>query len=348
MIYSNNIFSNLTTTGADFINGTTPPPPPAGQPPPPPSPAAELDNVITFNSSQTLAGNGTAAACGLAPYHGYGFEKGAPPDFPPLSVDDKIMKVLDYNTYFGVQGHNLKGTPCTGPHFTCHHDESMAGNGWDLHASDKDPLFMRSQESIDHPWNRSCTDYKPAPNSPVHALGFREIDAENIGLTDEFLWDKSQLNLKSMRGGRKLQAESYNRMHGLWRTGSSWIGGADGQSSAAHYPFSDQAWARYDNVWADCTATGLSSSSGCMLQLKFRSPKKTDPYSPPDGPRKLSVTMKAPSFSSEAVTIAATTGVRSANWTLLNLTAAHSHFSGETIFLNLDGEIFVDWLRFVS
>eukprot|EP01044_Picomonas_judraskeda_P030057 COSAG03_NODE_10654_length_637_cov_0.860595_1_plen_100_part_10 len=100
MIYSNNIFANLTTTGADFINGTTPPPPPAGQPPPPPSPAAELDNVITFNSSQTLAGNGTAAACGLAPYHGYGFEKGAPPDFPPLSVDDKIMKVLDYNTYF--------------------------------------------------------------------------------------------------------------------------------------------------------------------------------------------------------------------------------------------------------
>ena len=85
-----------------------------------------------------------------------------------------------------------------------------------------------------------------------------------------------------------------------------------------------------------------------MLQLKFRSPKKTDPYSPPDGPRKLSVTMKAPSFSSEAVTIAATTGVRSADWTLLNLTAAHSHFSGETIFLNLDGEIFVDWLRFVS
>ena len=347
MVYSNNIFSNLSTTGADFVNGTAPPPPPAGQPPPPPSPAEELDNVIRFNSSQTLAGNGTSAPCGLAPYHGYGFEKGAPPDFPPLSVDDKIMKVLDYNTYFGVQGHNLKGTPCTDPaHFTCPNNESMAGNGWDLHASDKDPLFMRSRESIEHPWNRSCTDYKPAPDSPVHGLGFREIDAENIGLTDRFLWDRSQLNLKSMRGGHKLQAESYNRMHGLWRTGSSWIGGADGQSSVAHYPFSDQAWARYDNVWADCIPKG---GRRCILQLKFRSPKKTDSFSPPDGPRKLSVTMNAPAFSSEAVTIAATTtGVRSANWTLLNLTATHSSFSGETIFLNLDGELFVDWLRFIT
>ena len=44
MVYSKNIFANLTTTGADTINGTTPPPPPAGQPPPPPSPAAVLDS----------------------------------------------------------------------------------------------------------------------------------------------------------------------------------------------------------------------------------------------------------------------------------------------------------------
>eukprot|EP01043_Picozoa_sp_COSAG02_P012786 COSAG02_NODE_501_length_21049_cov_34.002768_15_plen_347_part_00 len=346
MVFANNIFANLTSTGADFINGSTPPPPPAGQPPPPPSPAGVLDNVIRFNSSQTLAGNGTAANCGLAPYYGYGFENGAPPDFPPLLVDDKIMKVLDYNTYFGVNGHDLKGTPCTDPHFSCPNNESMAGNGWDLHASDKDPLFMRSQESIDHPWNRSCTDYKPAPDSPVHALGFREIDAENIGLTDDFLWDRTVLNLKSMRGGRKLQAEGYNRMHGLWRTGSSWIGGADGNSPAAHYPFSSKAWARYDNVHADCSS---QSSSGCVLQIKFRSPKLTDPFSPPDGPRKLSVTMNAPAFSSEAVTIVATpSGVHSANWTLLNLTAARSSFSGETIFLNLDGEVFVDWLRFIQ
>lgn len=280
-------------------------------------------------------------------------EKGNPPDFPALSVDDKIMKELDFNTYYGVQGHDLKGTACADPNvFTCKNNESMAGNGWDLHASDKDPLFMRSQESIDHPWNRSCTDYNPAPGSPVHAMGFRAIDAENIGLTDAFLWDKAALNLKSMAGGRKLQAEGYNRMRGLWRTGSSWIGGAPlgtcggkpGHCSAAHYPFTSTAWARYDNVHADCV-------HDCVLQVKFKSPELPDPYSPPAGPRKISVTMEAPAFSSEAVTIAATpSAVHAANWTLLNLTATAtlSSFSGKTIFLNLDGECFVDWLRFVE
>jgi hypothetical protein len=30
---------------------------------------------------------------------------------------------------------------------------------------------------------------------------------------------------------------------------------------AAHYPFMADAWARYDNVHADCAA-------GCMLQLR--------------------------------------------------------------------------------
>ena len=344
MVYANNIFANLSTTGAATANGNPPPPPPAGQPPPPPSPAAVLDNVIRFNASMTLAGDGTTAPCGLAPYHGYGFEKGAPPDFPALSVDDKIMKKLDDNTYFGVAGHDLKGTTCNDPsHFTCPHNESMAGNGWDLHASDKDPLFMRSQESIDHPWNRSCTDYKPAPNSPVHAMGFREIDAENIGLTSDFLWDKAALNEKTMKAGRKLQAEGYNRMHGLWRTGSSWVGGAEGGGGTAHYPFTKDAWARYDNVHADC-------AGGCVLQLKFKSPASPDPYSPTAGPRHLSVTMGAPASSSEAVVMAATPNpVSSASWTLLNLTVAaeYATFESKTIFLNMDGECFVDWLRFV-
>ena len=253
------------------------------------------------------------------------------------------MAKLDYNTYYGVQDHDLKGTTCINKRFTCTKNESMAGNGWDLHASDKDPLFMRSQESIDHPWNRSCTDYSPALDSPVHALGFRAIDAENIGLTNAFLWDKADLNLKSMVGGRKLQAEGYNRMRGLWRTGSSWIGGA--ATHTTHYPFTKDAWARYDNVYADC-------SGECVLQLRFKSTVKPDPYSPPAGPRKISVTMNAPAFSSEAITIAATpsTGAVSGNWAVLNLTvaSAHSTFSAKTIFLNLDGECFVDWLRFVK
>ena len=45
-------------------------------------------------------------------------------------------------------------------------------------------------------------------------------------------------------GGRKLQAERYSRMHGLWRSGSAWVGGAEGACKSCHYTFSDQAWAR--------------------------------------------------------------------------------------------------------
>ena len=60
--------------------------------------------------------------------------------------------------------------------------------------------------------------------------------------------------------------------------------------------------------------------------------------------------MGAPASSSEAVVMAATPSpVSSASWTLLNLTVAaeHATFESETIFLNMDGECFVDWLRFV-
>jgi hypothetical protein len=122
---------------------------------------------------------------------------------------------------------------------------NLAQQGWDLHATHADPLFQRSAESEAHPWNRSCTDYNPAPGSPAYGLGFRAIDAENIGLSAAgFRWDMATIARKDMRGGRKLQAESYNRMRGLWRVGSSWIGGAEGGGGSAHYPFAADAWAR--------------------------------------------------------------------------------------------------------
>ena len=43
------------------------------------------------------------------------------------------------------------------------------------------------------------------------------------------------------------------------------------------------------------------------------------------------------------------TAVGASNWNLLNLMVAaaeHSTFAGKTIFLNLDGECFVDWLHY--
>ena len=143
--------------------------------------------------------------------------------FPPLALTDTVMKELDRNTYFGVSHHNLSGV-----------HGSMSEHGWDTHASAADPLFLRSDEARAHPWNRSCGDYALAADSPALKLGFRPIaGAAEIGLrsgTGRFAWNKGALNAREARGGRKIQAESYNRMRGLWRVGSSWIGGAEGAS----------------------------------------------------------------------------------------------------------------------
>ena len=76
MIFTNNIFANLTTTNNA---GPPPPPPPAGQPAPP------LDVTINAFTEGTLATSGTSK-----PFAAYHFERGNPPDFPELKLTDKV------------------------------------------------------------------------------------------------------------------------------------------------------------------------------------------------------------------------------------------------------------------
>lgn len=366
MIFARNLFVNITTSGARPASA---PPSPAGQPIPPRSTANSL--IVSVNpgiANATLANSGVGCG-GPTPYNspacpfqnglqcdcpkwgpydygkgcspsqnplighfpGYGFEKGSPPDFPKLSPSDPVVKQLDYNLYFGVQGHELGGL-----------NQSLKKQGYELHSIDSDPLLQRSAESLVQPWNRSCTDYELAPGSPAfEKLAFRVIDAENIGLLPSYRWDVAEIMRVDATRNRKIQAERYVRMHGLWRTGSSWIGGAEGGCATCHYPFRTNAWARYDHVHVDCGA-------GCVVQLRFKSALKPDSFSPPNGTgRLLSLSVGEPS-----ATIAKTpTPVFSTEWTLLNLTTTASSFSGtihgETIFLHLDGECFVDWFRFV-
>jgi hypothetical protein len=322
MVFTQNIFANLSTTGSN--NSAPPPPPPAGQPPPPPSPAETIDTVINGFTTGTLATSGH-----LSPFAGYGFENGPPEGFPPLKLTDKVMRELDRNTYFGVQHHNLSGVK-----------DSMLTNGWDLHATNEDPMFLRSAESIRHPWNRSCSDYTLAPGSPALKLGFRQIDGSKIGLTSAFKWDMAALNLRNASAGRKIQAESYNRMRGLWRIGSSWIGGAEGSSKSTHFQFSSDAWARFDKVHTECGA-------GCTVQVRFKSASKPDSYSPRGTHRRISISVGAPLAAQIIATTAAP--VFSTDWTMLNLTTPNftGLLTGETVFLLLDGECFVDYFRFV-
>ena len=333
MIFSQNIFANLSTTGSN--SSAPPPPPPAGQPPPPPSPAETLDNVINGHTTGTLATSGS-----LAPFKGYGFGSAPPPGFPPLALTDKVVEEFDRNTYFGVSHHNLSGV-----------HGSMAANGWDTHATHADPLFLRSNESLKHPWNRSCGDYGLAAASPALKLGFRPIaGAAEIGLRwgpGHFSWERGALNAREGRSGRKIQAERYNRMRGLWRVGSSWIGGAEGGSKAAHYPFTAHAWARYDNVVVDC-------SKDCTVEVRFRSAAKLDAFSPPAGKgRMVSIAVGAPLSGNVIATTAQP--VTSASWTTLKLAAFTTTTNkwtgalhGETVFIMLDGECFVDYFRFVA
>jgi hypothetical protein len=57
-----------------------------------------------------------------------------------------------------------------------------------------------------------------------------------------------------------------------------------------------------------------------------------------------------------AVRVAGTaTPVQSNGWTVLNLTVSStssgvgiSSFAGETLFLTMDGEVFIDWIRFAA
>ena len=89
-------------------------------------------------------------------------------------------------------------------------------------------------------------------------------------------------------------------------------------------------------------------------QIRFRSPAKPDAFSPPPGPgRTVSIAIGAPL----AANIIAKTDqpVRSADWTTLRLAAFKSPsngwsgaLNGETLFLMLDGECFVDYFRFVA
>jgi hypothetical protein len=222
-------------------------------------------------------------------------------------------------------------------------NQSLYKEGYDIHSIDSDPLLQRSSESIVHPWNRSCTDYAPAAGSPAYEkLGFRAIDAERIGLLPSYGWDVGEIMRVDAMRGRKVQAERYTRMRGLWRTGSSWISGAEGGCPTCHYPFSSDAWARYDHVHTDCGA-------GCVVQLRFKSALRPDPFSPPNGTgRVISLSVGKPTAG--AVIAKTPAPVHSAGWTVLNITTTSSFLGalqGETIFLQLDGECFVDWFRFI-
>ena len=277
------------------------------------------------SSLQMLTNNGFESATLLnstgpkTTWKGYGFENGPPFGYPPLALTDKVIKEFDSNSYFDVRGFNVS---------------LQQAHGWDVNSSLADPQFMRTRTS--QPWNRTCDDYMPAPTSPVWGQGFRPIDATTIGLSDRFQWDRAAIGRQN--AAQKIQAELYQRMHGLWRLGSYFISGSHTKTACfgsslqctAVYHFSTQAWARHDNVDIDCPAP-------CTLTVRFKS-DTNDPLAH----RRIRLAVDAPLDNAVVATLRAPP---TPAWTLLNTSLAVGGLTarGATLFLLLDGVCDIDY-----
>lgn len=279
MVLRQNVFAGINTTSA---------------------PGGSLQYGVNGFTSATLADSGN-----LKPFTNYGFEKGSPPGWPALHLNDSVVREFDRNSYFQVQGHSL---------------EKMQTLGWENHSVvGVDPQFVGRGSTA--PWNRTCTDYMMKPTSPVLTGGFRPIDVTTTGLTSAFGWDRSELG--RVDATTRVQTERYNRMHGLWRSGS--LGISDAGSPAKGFVFAPDAWARFDNVYADCPAP-------CTLILRAKG-----------GPVTVSLATGAPASTHSLVT--ATIPAKGA-WSIVNATVpmgAGVSLHGDTVFLMLNASCSIDY-----
>ena len=266
---------------------------------------ASLDISTNDNTFSTLAHSAK-----LQPFSKYHFESGPPAGrgWPALAPTDPVVAELDSNTYFGVQGFDVT---------------QLQQHGFDANASSADPRLRRSAASLARPWSRNCSDYALGPDSPaVTAGGARPVDVAGVGLDARFEWDRAAINRRN--ASLKIEAERYQRMHGLWRQGSYCI--SEPESSA--YDFLDDAWARYDNVDIACEAP-------CTFTVRFKS------ASSDKTPRTVSLALDAPLAANVIATV---DRAQADDWTLFNAsTSGAIQRTGATVFLLLDGVSNVDY-----
>ena len=301
--------------------------------PMPPTPAGTLDTTVNANTGHTLL-----SSARLSGRPDYQFELGPPPGWPPLSVNDSVVKEWDRNLYFGVSNYSgAYSSDC--PPGACNLTNATHGQSehWDANAMYRDPLLQRSARSLAAPWDSECTDYTPAPDSPVRELGFKPIDARSIGLTDKFKWSRRSLAVQRATWPEKLQAERYQRQRGLWRQGSFCISEGDA-SKGFTWAADGKSWAKYENVAVDCPPP-------CTLSVRFRSSSNASfPPQPPQPARRLALAVGAPL---EAAEVAAIPAAHSQDWVLLNATVKGGlQAEGATLFLRLSGQCQVDYFFF--
>jgi hypothetical protein len=206
------------------------------------------------------------------------------------------------------------------------HGESAV---WDAHAMyDIDPMLSRSAHSVAAPWDRTCTDYTLSEESPVFsALGFRPIEGvDTIGLRAAYFKWEQEAELRGQSGmwPEKVQAERYQRQHGLWRQGSFCISEGD-VSKGFGWAADGQSWAKYERITVDCgdddDSTGSTSNdhpaaaaaaapaaAACTVSVRFRSSTNSSTFGPQPSdlaPVRLGIAIGAPLASHEIAVIPA-------------------------------------------
>ena len=107
--------------------------------------------------------------------------------------------------------------------------DSLKTYGWDTRSVIADPLFDKKHKQ----WDVTYTDYKLNSGSPAYKLGFKKINLEDIGLLNDFPFNRELI----ISAGSIIQAEKYNRMHEL-----------RSNSGMGIYKTEPGSWAKYENV----------------------------------------------------------------------------------------------------
>lgn len=262
----------------------------------------------------------------------YGFEHPPPPGWPPLNLTDKVIQELDDNTYWEIYKLGARAGTTADWNVTLAASQKL---GYENNSVYQDPQLQGTTAAgrASTPWwNRTCADHIPAASSPVYARGFRPINASAIGLSAAFAWDLAACRLGRVDGLGKIQTERYNRMHGLWRAGSTGIspGNRAGGPMRGQADFLPDAWARYDLVDVHCPPPS------CQMTLSFRSAAA----------RHIMISVGAPEASRAVVAL---TIPIAANWTEVTAPVPHGLVAeGATLFLLVNGSCTLDYFRFLA
>ena len=225
-------------------------------------------------------------------------------NFSTPALSTPVILEFDHNLYFNAS-----------------HAAVPQGSGWDSHSVKADPMFVGSASVT--PWSRTAADLALQPGSPAFGLpGFRRIAVEEIGLGAAFTMDLSTWARR--RQGTKIQAETYDRMQGLWREGSYAISPGPGG-----FAFAPGAWA----VFRRCDLANAT-----VLRIRLQ---------PMDAARTVSLALGSPDNVLATFSAAESSAPAGSFGVYEVLLGEQVSVSGGELFLLPNGNCIIDWFSVV-